>query len=331
MASIRARQGSGEVSITDVARRARVSVGTVSRVINQHPKVDQALRRRVQIASRQLGFVPRLQHRCIALITGRRNPSLPVGYVSVMTSLISQYLAASRYAVELIDVENLDLLYEAHTEGAIGVVFDDRLVEAQKIPNLPLITINSPLLKHGIHSVRADHYQQGLVATEHCVRRGHRAIGFLAVDMTEWGASERLRGYRDAMAAAGYEIDPSWVQSSLNHKTYDTLGRWTSRGVTAILNFSEDASLEVLHILGNILRLKIGTDISVISLEDLPIYQYLTPPQTTVFQPLAELARLAVETMLSLCNGDGEDGKVIDLTLPTQLIERDSVAILPSV
>ncbi len=35
--------------------------------------------------------------------------------------------------------------------------------------------------------------------------------------------------------------------------------------------------------------------------------------------------------MLSLCNGDGEDGKVIDLTLPTQLIERDSVAILPSV
>ncbi len=68
-----------------------------------------------------------------------------------------------------------------------------------------------------------------------------------------------------------------------------------------------------------------------ISLEDLPIYQYLTPPQTTVFQPLAELARLAVETMLSLCNGEGEEGKVIDLTLPTQLIERDSVAILPSV
>src|SRR5690348_12525519 len=104
MAGIRERQGNGEVSITDVARRARVSVGTVSRVINQHPKVDPILRRRVHIASRQLGFVPRLQRHCIALITGRRNPTLPVGYVSIMTSLISAYLAESRYAVELIDV-----------------------------------------------------------------------------------------------------------------------------------------------------------------------------------------------------------------------------------
>src|SRR5436305_12385221 len=125
MATLRDRSSGGEVSITDVARRARVSVGTVSRVINQHPTVDPLLRRRVQIASRQLGFIPRLQPRVIALITGRHNPSLPVGYTSVMTSLISQYLAANPYAVELIDIENLDLLYDAKVQGAIGAVFDD--------------------------------------------------------------------------------------------------------------------------------------------------------------------------------------------------------------
>src|ERR1700733_5164163 len=99
MSATREKNGNGmEVSVTDVAKKARVSVGTVSRVINQHPKVDPVLRRRVQIASRQLGFVPRLQHRCIALVTGRRNPALPpIGFVSVMTTLISQYLAESRY------------------------------------------------------------------------------------------------------------------------------------------------------------------------------------------------------------------------------------------
>jgi LacI family transcriptional regulator len=329
MASVRDRQGNGsEVSITDVARKARVSVGTVSRVINQHPKVDPALRRRVQIASRQLGFVPKMQHPCIALITGRRSPSLPVGYVSVMTSLISQYLADSHYAVELIDLENLDLLYEAHTQGAIGVVFDDRLTDALKIPKLPLLTINSPLSEHGIHSVRADHYQQGLVATEHYIKRGHRAIGLLCVMPDEWGARERLRGYRDAMKAAGMEIDPSWIQSTMQQNSYDILHRWIARGITGILNFSEDASLEVLHILGNILKLKIGQEISVISMEDLPIYQYLTPPQTTVFQPLAELAKLAVTTMFDLVEGRLPSNKVVDLSLPTQLIERDSVATL---
>src|ERR1700749_287820 len=148
--AIRERESNGDASITDVARRARVSVGTVSRVINQHPKVDPALRRRVQIASRQLGFVPRVQRHCIALITGRRNPGLPVGYVSVMISLISQYLADSRYAVELIDIENLDLLYQAHTLGAIGVVFDDHLIDALKTPNLNVITINSPMIDRGL-------------------------------------------------------------------------------------------------------------------------------------------------------------------------------------
>lgn len=328
MPVIKGRPTSGEVSITDVAKSARVSVGTVSRVINRHPKVDPILRRRVQIASRQLGFVPKLQHRCVALITGRQNPSLPVGYVTVITSLITQYLASARYAVEIIDVENLDLLYEAHTEAAIGVVFDERLVEALKIPKLPIITINKPLLQHGIHSLRADHYQQGLVATQHYIKRGHKSIGFLAVDLNEWGAGERLRGYRDAMKKAGIEIDPSWIQPTLTNQPYDTLRRWTSRGVTGILNFSEDASLEVTHILSNILNRKVGRDISVISLEDLPIYQYLSPPQTTVVQPLAELAQLAVETVLKLCNDADPYREVVDICLPTQLIERDSVATI---
>jgi len=329
MAGFKDRQSGGEVSVTDVAKKAKVSIGTVSRVINEHPKVDPVLRRRVQIASRQLGFVPRLQPRNIALITGRRNPSLPIGYVSVMTSLISQYLAANRYAVELIDIENLDLLYDARVLGAIGVVFDDRLVEALKIPKLPLLTINDPLVDRGINSVRADHYQQGLLATEHCIQRGHRSIGILTVEGTgEWGARERVRGYTDAMNAANLPIDPAWIQSTLEHKPYDIVNRWISRKLTAILNFSEDVSLEVLHILGNVLRLRIGKDISVISMEDLPIYQHLMPPQTTVSQPLAELARLAVETTLELCQGKRADNALVDICLPTELIERDSVATL---
>src|SRR5690242_12998533 len=120
-------KATGETSITHVARRAKVSIGTVSRVINQHPSVDPQLRRRVLVASREVGFVPKLQHRCIALLTGRRSPAMPVGYVSVLVSLVSQYLAAKKYAVELIDIENIDLAYEAHIEGAIGVVFDERL------------------------------------------------------------------------------------------------------------------------------------------------------------------------------------------------------------
>ena len=324
------RTRNGETSITDVARRARVSIGTVSRVMNQHPSVGSDIRRRVWLASRELGFVPRQQHRCIALITGRRSPALPVGYVSVLTSLISQHLAERRYSVELIDVENLDLAYEAHIEGAIGIVFDDRLANLKSIPNLPLVTVNRPMLELGIHSIRTDHYAQAVIATQHLLQRGHRRIGLLAIE-PEWGAQERVRGYRDALAAAGVSEDAALVQFTIEQPVYDILNRFIGRGVSAILNFSEDTSLEVLHILSNVLKLRIGQDISTISLEDLPIYQYLSPPQTAVHQPLGELARVAVETVLELCAARGEpssDDNVVDLCLPTELIERDSVAQL---
>jgi LacI family transcriptional regulator len=299
-------------------------------VINRHPEVDPALRRRVQIASRQIGFIPRLQHRHIALITSHRSPDLPlVNYAGVMTSLISQYLAASGYAVELIEVGNLDLLYEAQTRGAIGLVFDDSLVEALKIPNLPLLTINHPMTDRRVHSVRADHYRQGLLAAEHFLRRGHRKLGFLAGRLTEWGSSERLRGYKTAMAAAGIDVETAFVQSTQGRRVYNILSRWAGQGVTGILNFSDDVAFEVLHILSNILKLRIGSDISVISLEDMELYQFLTPPHTTVSQPLNELARIAVTTMLELCESPSADNDIVDICLPTHLIERDSVVTLP--
>jgi DNA-binding LacI/PurR family transcriptional regulator len=335
MSSVPARQLpvalNGESTVSDVARRASVSIGTVSRVHNRNPTVAPDLRYRVLRASRELGFIPRQPHACIALITGRRSPALPLGYVSVMLSLITQHLAAREFAVEVIDIENLDMAWEAHIQGAIGVVFDDRLARLEQIPNLPLLTINRPMAHQGIHSIYADHYAQSRVATEYLLAHGHRRIAFLSIEAGEWGSRERRRGYEDALRAAGVEPHPALVQHSIEQPVYDILNRWHQRGVTALLNFSEDVSLEVLHILSNVLRLRIGKDISTISLEDLPIYQYLSPPQTTVRQPLEELACLAVEKMLNLCR-PGDDEKIppsiVDVSLPSVLIERDSVATI---
>lgn len=324
-----------DISISDVAERAKVSIGTVSRVFNQHTNVADDLRRRVLMASRALRFVPKVPHRCIGVIAGRMSPALPIGYVSVMTSLISRQLAARKYTVELIDIENLDLACQAHIEGVIGIVFDQRIEQLKEIPNLPLLTINNPMLDRGIHSVRADHYQQAVLATEHLLRHNHRRIAVLQIQPDEWGSNERLRGYHDTLAAAGIEADPSLVQYTLGTPVYDTLTRWIKRGVTAILNFSEDASLEVLHFLSNILKLRIGEDISTISLEDLPIYQYFTPPQTTIRQPLEELACAAVDHMLQLCDQSRESSgavaaNLIDVSMASTIIERDSVLTLPA-
>ena len=112
---------------------------------------------------------------------------------------------------------------------------------------------------------------------------------------------------------------------------HDILARIARNGVTAVLNFSEDSSLEAIHILTNILGLSIPGDLSVITMEDLPVFQYLTPPHTVIRQPLAELVRVGVEKMIELCNGQGKSpDELIDITLPSELIERDSVRQIDS-
>lgn len=324
---VRKAQIDARSSIATVAERANVSIGTVSRVMNRHPAVRPELRRKVLLVSRELGFVPKVKHRCVALITGRHSPGLPVGYVSVMSSLVSRLLAAHRLVVELIDIDNLDLAYETHIDAAIGIVFDSRLAELASIPNLPITTLNNPDAVPGAHAVYADHYTPSRQATEYLLARGHRAIGFLAIEPNEWGSAQRLRGYRDALDSHGVPFDPALVQYTLGARVYDILFRWKQRNVSAILNFSEDVGLEVLHILQSVLGLRIGRDVSTISLEDLPIYQYLNPPQTTVRQPLEQLAEEAVGWTKRWIDSSGAAAPG-NVCLPSQLIERDSVATL---
>lgn len=316
-----------DISVTDIAQKANVSLGTVSRVMNQVPGVTEEMQRRVLHASRQLGFIPRLERPSIAILTGRHSPAMPVGYVSCLTTLLWRELADIGYAAEIIDDNHTQAVLQSHALGVIGIVFDQRMLSLQDIPNLPLLTINNPMTDKQISSVCTDHHAQAVMATEHLLARGHRKIGLLVIQRDEWGASKRITGFTNAMQKAGHPVDPSFIAATTEQPVYDTLNRWQRQGITALLNFSEDCSLEVLHILSNVLNLKIGRDISTISLEDLPIYQYLTPPQTTIRQPLEALAKLAVEHIIKQCDAE-TDIPLTAITLTSQLIQRDSVAIL---
>src|SRR5690242_2103142 len=87
------------VSVHTVARVARVSSGTVSRVMNRRGDVDPALRQRVLNISRQLGFVPKVQRQTIAVIIGRVDPFGPVGYVAAMLAALVHEFAKYDYLV----------------------------------------------------------------------------------------------------------------------------------------------------------------------------------------------------------------------------------------
>jgi LacI family transcriptional regulator len=322
----------GGASVTAVARRAGVSLGTVSRVMNGAESVDAALRRRVMLAARELGFVQRSTRANLAVIAGRHSPTLPVGYTAIMTSLLERLAARQGFGVEVFEEGRFEDVAQSHIVAAIGVVFTDRITDLVAVPRLPVITINHPLVKRGVHSVYTDHYEQGLLATRHLLERGHRSVAFLADLRREWGAQERLRGYQAAMKEAKAAVRPEWVWFTGGEPPHDTVCRWAAQQVTGILNFSEDTAPQVLHVLQNVLGLAIGRDISTVTLEDVPFYQYFSPPQTVIRQPLEELARTAVALAAELvaeCRREGGAPPAVrDICLHGELVARQSVAEL---
>src|SRR5207244_2705356 len=98
---------------------------------------------------------PRVQHRAIGVVVDF-NPALPFGSSSAMVAMMMQQLAKHDYAMELIELEDLQLAFEAHVEGVIGLIFDERIAGLRKIPNLPILSINQPMIDKGIHSVCSD-------------------------------------------------------------------------------------------------------------------------------------------------------------------------------
>lgn len=319
-------------SLVDVAKKADVSLATASRVLNNNSSVNEELRTKVIAACHDIGFTPKVSHRGIALITSgkRANSGYPLDFGSLMTERLWHVLAARGYAVEIFTADNIGQSYSANIQGAIGVVSTGRLQELAQFPNFPLLSVTKPMLEMGIHSVRVNHRNQGEQATRYLLECGHRKIGFLACGSTEWSCSERLAGYLDALDGFGVAPDESLVGYSRERAMYDCLYEWKRKGVTAIANFSYDNVLEVNHILCNIFGMHIAKDISLVSLEDIPVFAWSIPPITTIRQPLEKLAQLAADTLIDqiqrVRSGQMPGNAPVEVVLEAELIERDSVA-----
>ncbi|MGN0844471.1 MAG: LacI family DNA-binding transcriptional regulator [Kiritimatiellia bacterium] len=319
-------------SIVDVAKMADVSLGTVSRIMNGQKSVRPELRLKVFKVAHALGFVPRTQVRRVGVVVGRRNLSMPVGYTYSLTSLLSNQAYLHHLPIDIIDEANMEQALDCRISAVIGVVFNDSFLELNHVPNLPIVSLNHPLVEKGVHSIYTNHFEQGVMATRHLLDYGHRKIAFFGGMQGEWGGQQRFLGYEKAMKDAGIAIKPEWVCHADSGSVFDALRSWLSDGVTGLLNFNEDGVAETLHILSNVLCRRIGEDISVISIEDVPLYQYFTPPQTVIVQPLEEMARLAfdfVDKQIRRKIREPKSPEVLDTCLAAKLVVRRSVGAPP--
>ncbi|HAI11170.1 MAG TPA: hypothetical protein DCM28_05655 [Phycisphaerales bacterium] len=318
-------------SIYDLAQQTGVSVGTVSRVLNQRGRVAESTRQRVLEAARAANFKPRMSARnfTVAVVTDRVGAMPYGGYVSHLMSPMIEALAEHDVSVELYTEHNAANLGNRFVDGVLAMAWSDQTIDKlhEQLGKVPVVFINRLDLTE--FSVVGTDQKAGAVSIgEHLLSHGHRDICIVAESQT-WGFTQRVQGLESAMSKAGLDPDKHLTVNlpSDQHETLaDQLSRAVSHKPSALFLASEDLVFQATHHIQNTLGIQIGKDISVVGMELPEISAYMTPPQTTLRQPLRQIATNAVNLLMQhISDGQFKPQQVL---LESHLIQRQSVCEL---
>ncbi len=330
-------------TLEDIAHLCGVSRSTVSRVINEDPRVSPATRERVLEVVRREQYRPNLAARGLA--SGQTNvvgAVMPGGFASLMTDpFFPSLLQGMAMAADAHDYFVMLSLGEAgfrHTidevakQGVVaGVIFSpgqlgDPLLE-------PLIRAGVPIVGVGrcederVSYVDVDNMGSARQATSHLLRLGYRRVATITGPSFAPAAHDRLQGYVAAIEASGRSVDETLIYEG---DFSEASGR---AGMRVMLEHRPDAVFAASDRMAigalNEIRacgLRVPDDIALVGFDDAPLAAELEPPLTTIRQRPAGLGRAAISLLLDLiANPNSPPRRVI---LPTELVVRGSCGSL---
>ena len=321
-------------TIIDVAKRARVSIATVSRVLNG-VHVREESRARVEKAMQHLGY----RHNKIAhgLVTGKSGvigvivPGIVGHLYGQMARGIEEVVMAqglhmvivtnTRNAAE--EKENLRLLLERQVDGVIimGSYLNDEDLLTLK-SNVPIVFIQreNPPFKSRYSSVTIDNRSGMEAALQHLLKAGHRCIAHITGLRRD--GFERQKLFQEIIKRKNLCDELIFKGNFTEEKGLDLAGEvLRHKDITAVFCSNDRSALGLyrsLHSKG----VRIPEDISVVGFDDEPWTAYLEPPLTTLRQPAREVGRLAAKQVLTEFSGEA---KTKQHTVPVEFVERASV------
>ena len=334
---------SNRATIAHIAKRAGVSVGTVSNVFNGKGRFAEATRERVMRAASELNFTPNALIRSLQSGKTHTIGVFTWGVTTDTTRDISMLLL--RGAMNGIAAAGYDaLLYSRHPHVdtvSVAMFLDQRVdglilspggLAAEGLQTLadcglPTVAIYQQPVPDGIGTVNIDNATGIGAAMDHLIGLGHRRIAFYAPDYT-FDFAERFRGYREGLERGGLRYNPALrlvAGSNYQHMTAAVLDQWLAlpEPPTAIVAGDDSAALAFLESLAA-RGLRTPEDVSVIGFDDAPAA--IAPPGlATVRQPAEDVGRLAAELLHRMIQG--EPAQNCRITLPTEFVVRHTVGL----
>jgi len=327
----------------DVARVAGVSIKTVSNVINEYPHVRPGTRDKVMQAIEELDYRPNLSARGLRLgrtgIIGLAVPALRENYFAELADSVIRE-AEKRGLGVVIEQTSGDRETELLTFSGGRLRFVDGLIFSPVSlgqADVDVLDVGFPLVLLGerIFGGPTDHVTMVNVdaaraATEHLIRSGRKRIAVVGAHDGEviGSAGLRLRGYREALEAAGIPFDPTLIAyTTLWHRSNGatSMRQLLATGVKfdAVFALNDTLALGAMRVLQEA-GLTIPTDVAVIGFDDLDEARYSLPTLSTIDPGRNEIATTAVRVLLDRIAGVEPTAPMTEYLAEFHLVERES-------
>jgi DNA-binding LacI/PurR family transcriptional regulator len=335
------------VTMEKVAKKAKVSLKTVSRVVNDEGNVSLATKEKVIRVIRDLGFVPNSAARrlsrgkamAIGLVLGW---SIDTNYSSALIHNVSS--ACNEYNNGLSLFPSDENVVNQVMQACLGKQVDGILLDTIPALNkelkkqldtiaIPYVVIHPSCMNEPCDAsyVTIDDFESAKKAVRYLVELGHKSIGCIS-EITNFSQErDRINGYRDALANANIPFRESLVSYTHIGGMQGGYAAATklvveNENLSAIFCLNDDMALGAMNAIWHLGR-KVPDDISVIGFDDIRYASMVIPPLTTIRQPIDQIAKAAVKQIIKMV--DDLTSERISVVMPTQLIIRETCKPYP--
>ncbi len=328
-------------TIFEVAERAGVSIGTVSRVINNRDRVSPETRERVLNAIHELDYHANALARGLAnrqtVTLGLVIPQVNDPFFYQVVRGVEEAAGAANYSLLIASQSRLPatehrylhLFRRGHVDAMVLASIEIHIHEVQKImrQGIPIVLVQLDIGEN-IPTFLADNYQGGRAIAEHLVveHRYRRVAYITGTDYTP-DSRERLRALRDVLQENGLDLPAEYIVRGdyLRDSGYRAMQQLLDLPDPPEAVFVANDQMAVDAMLAIRERgLRVPEDIAVGGFDDIPMASYVSPPLTTVHQPVYELGWHAAHKALEIINNNQALISPHKMILPTSLVIRRS-------
>jgi LacI family transcriptional regulator len=333
-------------TIRDVASKAEVSIATVSRVVNGNRPVQPDIRERVLKAIQELDYRPnylarglRQRNTCMIglIVPDNSNP-----FYAELARAIEDAGFAAGYSVILCNSDlseekqqaYVDVLSSHKVDGVIliGMISTPlKTLERILAEEIPAVLANNDTPLPTLDQVLIESHHGGYLAGQYLLSLNHRHIGCITLFQPYSYVSERIVGFRQALAEGGIELSTeSFAMGNGRYESgYEAMQELLQRcpDLTAVFVFNDMMALgamKALHDQG----LRVPEDLSIIGFDNILYSSAFEPALTTIAQPIAAIGQECIARLLERI--DQPEKPPTHVTLPVELIERSSCRPLPA-